>query len=398
MSGAACDVLVAADIRFPLQRANGVQTVKTADALARAGTRTRLLVRHSDPRPTAEVLAQYGLPAGGRLEVRRLRVLHRAGLFALPRALFLAQALPRAAAWMRRGGLVFTRDLQLADLLVRGGGGRVVYEAHAVEALMYAERGALYGTAERPAPRKQERLRARERRVWTRAAAVVTTTAGIRDSLEAAFGPRPRVRVVPNGCDAPPATLPAPSAEDPPRVLYAGQLYPWKGVDVLVEAMGSVPGATLVILGGLPGERDAERVRAAVEARGLSARAEMPGTVPLARVREELARAAVVVVPVLRTAMTERHTSPLKAFEAMAAGRPLVASDLPSSREILRDGETALLVPPGDARALAEALRRLLADRALGARLAEAAWRQAGAYSWDARAARLRALFEETCA
>jgi glycosyltransferase involved in cell wall biosynthesis len=93
--------------------------------------------------------------------------------------------------------------------------------------------------------------------------------------------------------------------------------------------------------------------------------------------------------------MTERHTSPLKAFEAMAAGRPLAASDLPSSREVLRDGETALLVPPGDAGALAAALRRLLDDGALGARLAEAAWRDAAAYSWDARAKRLRALFDE---
>ena len=398
MNGAPCAVLVAADIRFPLQRANGVQTVKTADALARAGLRTRLLVRHSDPRGTSEVLEHYGLSAGSGLEVRRLHVLHRAGLFSMPRALFLAQALPRAATWMRGGGLVFTRDLQLADLLVRGGGRRVVYEAHAVEALMYAERGALYGTGERPSPRKQARLRARERRVWTRAAGVVTTTAGIRDSLEAAFGSRPRVRVVPNGCDAPPAALPALSAEDPPRVLYAGQLYPWKGVDVLVEAMAEVPRATLVVLGGLAGERDAERVRAAVAARGLLARAEMPGTVPLTRVREELARAAVVVVPVLRTAMTERHTSPLKAFEAMAAGRPLVASDLPSSREVLRDGETALLVPPGDARALADALRRLLADRALAARLAEGAWREAAAYSWEARAVRLRGLFDEVCA
>jgi glycosyltransferase involved in cell wall biosynthesis len=93
--------------------------------------------------------------------------------------------------------------------------------------------------------------------------------------------------------------------------------------------------------------------------------------------------------------MTERHTSPLKAFEAMAAGRPIVASELPSSQEILKDGQNALLVPPGDAAALAGALKRLLEDGALSLRLARSAWDEAPRYSWDSRARRLRALFEE---
>jgi glycosyltransferase involved in cell wall biosynthesis len=145
----------------------------------------------------------------------------------------------------------------------------------------------------------------------------------------------------------------------------------------------------------MEGERDLERVRALVRARGLLGRTEMPGLVPHERVRAELGRAAAVVVPVLRTAMTERHTSPLKAFEAMAAGRPLVMSDLPSSREIVREGETALLAPPGDADALAAALRRLLDDPALARRLGENGWREAASFSWEARASRLRALFDE---
>ena len=397
MSRDGLDVLIPADIRFPLQRANGVQTVKTAAALAAVGARPRLLVRKSDPRPTGEVLALFGVPADAPLEVRRLRVLHRAGAFALPRASFLLQALLAGAGWLRQGGLVFTRDLQLADLLLRVPfrRGALVYEAHAVEALMYGERGALYGTAEQPRPGKAERLRARERRVWRGATGVVTTTAGIRDSFAAAFGPREHVRVVPNGCDPPPAALPPASTDDPPRVVYAGQLYPWKGVDVLVEALARVPRARLVILGGIEGERDLQRVRSLVRSLGLQDRTEMPGLVPHERVREELARAAAVVVPVLRTAMTERHTSPLKAFEALAAGRPLVMSDLPSSREIVRDGETALLVPPGDAAALAAALARLLDDAALARRLGENGWRAASLFSWDARATKLRALFDE---
>ena len=390
----ALQVTLPADIRFPLERANGVQILKTAAALARTGAETTLLVRRSDPRPTDEILALYGLAPHPCLRVRRLGVLHRRGSYHVPRASFLARAVAACFGARRRGELVFTRDLQLADWLLGLGSGGLVYEAHAVESLMYGERGALYGTGERPDPRKAARLARREGRVWRRAAGLVTTTAGIRDALADRYGAREHVRVIPNGCDVAGGGFP-PLPAGPPRVLYAGQLYPWKGVDVLVEAMALVPRGRLLILGGLPGEADLARVRRLVDERGLADRVELPGTVSQAQVARELALAAVVAVPFLKSAMTERHTSPLKAFEAMAAGRPIVASDLPSSREVLRDGETALLVPPGDAPALAAALRRLLDDPALAQRLARAAWDEAPRYSWDARARQLRELLEE---
>ena len=76
------EVLVPADIRFPLERANGVQIVKTAAALSGAGARTTLLVRQSDPRPTADILALFGVDPHPCLSVRRLGVLHRRGAFA----------------------------------------------------------------------------------------------------------------------------------------------------------------------------------------------------------------------------------------------------------------------------------------------------------------------------
>lgn len=389
-------LLIPADIRFPLERANGVQIVKTAAALAGRGLETTLVLRESDPRPTAEILGLFGIEPHPKLAVRRLEVRHRQGSFVVPRVSFLARASLLSFRHLHRGGLVFTRDLQLADLLLRLRSRRVVYEAHAVESLMYRERGVLYGTGEKANPRKAARIAGREGRVWRRAAGFVATTAGIRDSFEERHGGRERVRVVPNGCEVPALrAFPGLSREQPPRVLYAGQLYPWKGVDVLVEAMAQVPEARLVILGGLPGEADLVRIRALVERLGLGPRTEMLGTVPQVRVAEELSRAGAVAVPFLKTAMSERHTSPLKAFEAMAAGRPLVVSDLPASREILRDGENALLVPPGEASALAAALRRLLGEPALAERLARAAWDEAPRYSWDARALALAALFEE---
>jgi glycosyltransferase involved in cell wall biosynthesis len=391
------EVLVVADVRFPLERANGIQVVKTAAALSRAGVRTTLVVRRSDPRPTEEILALYGVAPRGGLSVRRLEVGHRPGSTHRPRASFLLRAGALAVRARRPGSVVFTRDLQLADLLLglgRLGPRATVYEAHAVEAFLYRERGRLYGTGERPRAGKAARIERREGRVWRRAAGFVSTTAGIRDSFAAARGSRERTRVIPNGCDVPESRS-FPGLAEGSRVVYAGQLYPWKGVDVLVEAVARVPEARLVILGGIEGEGDTERVGALVTRFRLEDRTERLGTVPQARVSAELERAAVVAVPFLRSAMTERHTSPIKAFEAMAAGRPIVASDLPSSREFLRDGENALLVPPGDPEALAAAVRRLLTDRGLAARIAATAYAEAPAYSWDARARKLRDLFED---
>ena len=277
------EVLMPADIRFPLERANGVQIVKTAAALARAGVPTTLLVRRSDPRPTEEILPFFGVAPHPALRVRRLDVGHRRGAFALPRAAFLAQAVIAALAAFRRGATVFTRDLQLADALLRLRPlcGCLVYEAHAVEALMYRERGRLYGTSATVSETKARRLAGREARVWKHASGFVTTTRGIRETFEEDHGERTHTRVVPNGCDVPDdRAFPGLPAAEPPRVLYAGQLYPWKGVDVLVEAMARVPRARLVLLGGLDGETDWKRIRALVETHGLAERTEMPGTVP----------------------------------------------------------------------------------------------------------------------
>jgi len=94
-------VLIPADVRFPLERANGVQIVKTAAALSRAGASATLLVRDSDPRPTDEILPLFGIAPGG-VHVRRLAVLHRRGSFLVPRAAFLARAGAACLAALRR--------------------------------------------------------------------------------------------------------------------------------------------------------------------------------------------------------------------------------------------------------------------------------------------------------
>ena len=87
-------------------------------------------------------------------------------------------------------------------------------------------------------------------------------------------------------------------------------------------------------------------------------------------------------------------TSPLKIFEAMAAGIPVVASDLPAIREVIRDGENGVLVTPGDPAALAAGLDRVLGDPALAESIARQARKDVEAYAWDRRAERIRAIVE----
>jgi glycosyltransferase involved in cell wall biosynthesis len=97
----------------------------------------------------------------------------------------------------------------------------------------------------------------------------------------------------------------------------------------------------------------------------------------------------VAVLPLPDNLMARYFTSPLKLFDYMAAGAPIVASEMPTVREVLADGDNSLLVAPEDPGALAAAIRRLLVNPGLADRLRRTAFEQVQSYTWDARAARI---------
>lgn len=388
-------ILLFSDIRFPSPRANGIQVVKTAHALAARGRDVRLVVRHSDPRPTEAILPEFGVDPTPRLHVDRLEVGHAPNSSFIPRLRYLTQALLLGRRSSRKGAVVLTRDLQLADLLLRVGCANLTYEAHAVEAVMYDERHQLYDLKEPPNAAKRRRIENRERRVWTGTRGFMATTQGILTTFERLFGARPRTAVVPNGCDTPRDRVFTPPPETD-RVVYAGQLYPWKGVDVLVKAFARLNRGELVIVGGLKGETDFDRIQELAQGLNLGDSVRFLGSLPQKDVAAELAQATVVTAPFLKSAMTSEHTSPIKAFEAMAAGRPLLISDTDASREIVEDGRTGLVVAPGNIEAWATALERVLSDRALQLALARAAFEKATQYSWARRAERIEEFLGAT--
>jgi glycosyltransferase involved in cell wall biosynthesis len=165
------------------------------------------------------------------------------------------------------------------------------------------------------------------------------------------------VRVIPSGVDVPESVD---DPDDPPRVLYAGRLSEEKGVLELVEAARGLP---LVVAGDGPLRN---RVPGAL------------GFVPHDELSRLYDRAAIVVCP------SRREGFGVVCAEAMAHGRPVVATAVGGLRDLVVDGETGVLVPPGDVPALRAALERLLADRDLRRRLGSAARERAGAaFSWE---------------
>jgi glycosyltransferase involved in cell wall biosynthesis len=399
-SGAAAadplDILYLADIRFPLERANGIQTFETCHALARRGHRVTLLVRDDSARPRRDAFEFYGRPPIPTLRIMRLSM---AGPYTLRRVRYVAAAM-WSAVGANRLGCVLTRDLGVADSVLSLPGRLrppLVYESHGYAPAVSRNLPSMLSDGVPPSSVKSRRLARRERRVWQRADAYATITAGLRDELVQRFGHRDRVVVIPDGARLPDALPALPAWADagrPPVVGYAGHLYPWKGVDVLVRTLERLPGVHGLIIGGLAGDPDLARLQALANTR-VPGRLTFAGHVAPGLVAERLRAADVLVIPNPPGQISAAYTSPLKLFEYMGSGRPVVASDLPALREILVDGDNALLVEAGNADALGAALRRVLDDRALATRLAARAFETVQAYSWDGRAERLETLLRQ---
>lgn len=174
-----------------------------------------------------------------------------------------------------------------------------------------------------------------------------------------------------------------------PLVLFVGQLVYYKGVDVLLRALREVP-AHVAIVGRGPLEA---KLRGLARELGIAARVHFLGYVG----QEEL-RAAYHACDVFCLPSTYRSEAfGIVQLEAFACGKPVVSTDLPSGVPwVNRDGETGLIVPPGDSAALAGSLRRLLEDEGLRRELgARARMRVMTEFNADRMAAQTLAVYEE---
>lgn len=356
----------------------GRYTVKLMSGLAALGVEVRPVVARHTPEEVRSVWAELGL-----------------GSVPAPAVL----PLPRAAlydAWHVLGWPPLSRGtgvdiVHAPSLAVPPKGGKpLVVSIHDAAPWLFPEAFPLRGrwfhhTGMRAATR--------------RADLVLTGTEAAADELQAHTSlPAERMRVVPYGVDQPYPVLPAEQVHatlaryglaDKQYVLWVGSQEPRKGLGVLVAAAACLarrgPAPTLV-LAGYAGWRNANLVSPDDRAALGPAMREL-GRVPDEELHALYAGAAVFAFPSLHEGFG------LPVLEAMAAGVPVLASDIPPLREVA--GDAAVLVPPGNAEAWADALSEALEQPSLRAQLAGAGQRRAALFSWEKTARATLAAYEE---
>lgn len=221
---------------------------------------------------------------------------------------------------------------------------------------------------------------------------IISITHGMKDRLVALGLPGDKILVAPDAVDIAMFDIAMTKKEAREKlslpsekriVLYTGTIHePWKGVGTLYEAMKQLDDRHLcVIVGGKP-----HYVNTFSALNPPVPQAHFAGHRPHAEIPLYLRAADVVVVPNSAKSETSRiYTSPLKLFEYMASERPMVASDLPSIREVINEHD-AILVTPDDPEALARGIKQIFENEPYALSLARHAREKVNHYTWDMRA------------
>lgn len=226
------------------------------------------------------------------------------------------------------------------------------------------------------------------RRIWGRVSVGVAVSEAAASFLRRAL-PDAALEIVPNGVDIG-AFAGATPRDDLPagrRILWVNRLDAQKGFPVALAAfskvLAEVPDSVLVVVG-----EGKDRGALGLLTESARARVDMRGAVPNEQIPSYHATCEVFVSPAVG-----QESFGIALVEAMAAGRPVVATDIPGYREVVTDGVEGLLVAPRDSEALAAGLVRVLTEPGLAARLGEAGRERALSFDWPVVVDRLEELY-----
>jgi len=365
-----------ANSMIPSHWANSIQVMKMCAALAKHGIRTELVVPlhflswWKAIRERIDIWDWYAVPRNFRITF--LPYPHLGRRFAV-RGYALAAAI---YARHRKPDLVYTRSNLWVPYWLSRLGCPVVFEAHDLsEERKYPifhslskemEDGSLQG--------------------------VVTISKGLALAyIEEGF-PSDKVYVLHDGVDLERFGCPLSQFDarketglprDCPIVCYTGSLREAYGIDVLLECALHLSKVLFVFVGGA--EQEVKRYKIFCKKKGLK-NVLFVGWVANSIVPKYLYASDILAMPYTTKVPTDQFMSPLKMFEYLAARRPIVATDLPTIREVLVHEHNAILVKPDSAGALRSGIERILGEPALAERIAQQARRDAEKYSWSNRA------------
>lgn len=231
-----------------------------------------------------------------------------------------------------------------------------------------------------------------KRAVVGRAAALTTMNQDMKARLEALGAAPHDVQVMPMGADLTAIRAGAAGVDKiAGRLLFVGRLVEKKGLAVLLQALRLLPADvpwSLTVVGDGP-------LRTALEADSRAQPVHFIGQLSRTELARQYGLSEVVVVPSVTAASGDQDGLPVALLEAMGAGCAVVASDLAGINTVVRPDRSGVLVPPGDAAALADALTALLSDPALRDRLGAGASEIADGLSVQVVGERYRALLDE---
>lgn len=215
-----------------------------------------------------------------------------------------------------------------------------------------------------------------ERNTLRHADACIAVSGEMRREMEVVWpDAMPKTALLPNGVDLPPLQH-AISPDTSNHLLFVGRLDRIKGLFIMIEAMKTThPAIRLTIVGDGP---DRSVLEAAIDSAGLRHRVTLTGALPQEKVYEHIHAAFALVLP------SFHETQGIVLLEANACGKPVIASDIPGIREVVRQGETGWLFPVGNAQALASYINRTWAQAEESAALGQAGRHHvADCFAWE---------------
>ncbi len=369
-----------ASVRMPTEKAHGYQIMKMCEAFAQANHNVELIVSRRKNLIKTDPFEYYGIKRNFRIT----RIW----------SLDLVNLIPKYGSWLSRLSFLLSAKIYLAFR-----GYDVLYIREHMSGLFFRD----FILETHTLPRE---IKKRDLSVWGRARKIVVTTRFINERLAAAGMPADKIIVAPDAVDLKVFDLKMSKTEarqklglpvDKVILGYTGSLKTnemEKGISTILHAMPllSDKNVQFIAVGGLP--RHIKEYKVLAESLGVKDWVEFRSRVGLSELAWYQKAFDVLLLSFPQNDHYAYFISPLKLFEYMASGRPIVASDLPSIREVL-DEESAVFVEPDNAQSLARGIKKVLSDEKLGESISARARAKARKFTWDLRAASILAFIRD---